>query len=72
MDPAITFHGAAGTVTGSCLLIEAGGARLRQGQPVLRWGLIWLVAILGLVLAYELLLALGLDVTPARRWRTAY
>ncbi|WP_019016425.1 MBL fold metallo-hydrolase RNA specificity domain-containing protein [Elioraea tepidiphila] len=28
MDPAITFHGAAGTVTGSCLLIEAGGARL--------------------------------------------
>ena len=28
MDPAISFHGAAGTVTGSCLLIEAGGARL--------------------------------------------
>lgn len=28
MDHAITFHGAAGTVTGSCLLIEAGGARL--------------------------------------------
>lgn len=27
MDPAITFHGAAGTVTGSCLLVEAGGAR---------------------------------------------
>ena len=27
MDAAITFHGAAGTVTGSCLLIEAGGAR---------------------------------------------
>ncbi|TQF83834.1 MBL fold metallo-hydrolase [Elioraea sp. Yellowstone] len=28
MDQALTFHGAAGTVTGSCLLIEAGGARL--------------------------------------------
>jgi metallo-beta-lactamase family protein len=28
MDPMITFHGAAGTVTGSCLMVEAGGARL--------------------------------------------
>ncbi|MFN7000271.1 hypothetical protein [Elioraea tepidiphila] len=54
------------------LVLPGLGTRLRQGQPVLRWGLIWLVAILGLVLAYEVLLALGLDVTPARRWRTAY
>ncbi len=54
------------------LVLPGMGARLRQGQPVLRWGLIWLVAILSLVLAYEVLLALGLDVTPTRRWRTAY
>lgn len=54
------------------LVLPGLGARLRQGQPVLRWGLIWLVAILSLVLAYEVLLALGLDVTPARRWRAAY
>jgi len=54
------------------LVLPGLGARLSRGQPVMRWGLIWLVAILTLVLAYEVLVALGLDAAPARRWRTAY
>ncbi|MFQ3623659.1 MAG: hypothetical protein SNJ73_08950 [Acetobacteraceae bacterium] len=42
-------------------------ARLREGQPMLRWAAIWAVALLGVMLAYEILRSLGLDLTPAGR-----
>lgn len=58
---------------GALALVAPGiAARLRQGQPLLRWGLMWLLAILGLVFAYEVLTALGLEVAPTARWRTLY
>ncbi len=43
-------------------------ARVRQGQPMLRWAALWAVAILGVMLAYEILRSLGLDLTPTGRF----
>jgi hypothetical protein len=52
---------------GALALVLPGLRSRAPGTPMLRWALIWLVALLGLMLAYEALLALGVDLTPARR-----
>lgn len=48
------------------LLLPGFRARM-AGQPALRWAVLWLAALLALMLAYELLLAVGIDLTPAGR-----
>jgi hypothetical protein len=54
-------------VAGALALVLPGMRRRLAGQPALRWAALWLAALLGLMLAYELLLAVGIDLTPARR-----
>ncbi|WP_114377230.1 hypothetical protein [Elioraea thermophila] len=53
---------------GAAVLVWPGvRARLAAGEPMLRWAAIWAVAILGVMLAYEILRSLGLDLTPSGR-----
>jgi len=54
---------------GAALLVWPGvRARLTRGEPMLAWAAIWAVAILGVMLAYEILRSLGLDLTPSGRF----
>lgn len=48
------------------LLLPGFRARL-AGRPALGWALLWFVALLALMLAYEFLLAIGIDLTVAGR-----
>lgn len=53
---------------GAAILVWPGvRSRLAAGEPMLRWAAIWAVAILGVMLAYEILRSLGLDLTPSGR-----
>ncbi len=54
-------------VAGALALLLPGMRARLAGQPALRWAALWLAALAALVLAYELLLAVGIDLTPARR-----
>lgn len=54
-------------VAGALALVLPGTRRRLAGQPALRWAALWLAALLGLMLAYELLRMVGIDPTPARR-----
>lgn len=52
---------------GALALVLPGLRTRAAGTPMLRWALIWVVALLGLMLAYEAMLAAGIDLTAARR-----
>lgn len=52
---------------GALALVLPGLRARAAGTPMLRWALIWVVALLGLMLAYEAMLAAGIDLTPVRR-----
>lgn len=52
---------------GALALVLPGLRARAAGTPMLRWALIWMVALLGLMLAYEAMRAAGIDLTPARR-----
>lgn len=53
---------------GAAILVWPGvRSGLAAGEPMLRWAAIWAIAILGVMLAYEILRSVGLDVTPSGR-----
>mgnify|MGYP001258128639 FL=1 len=54
-------------VAGALALLLPGFRARLAGQPALRWAVLWLAALAALMLAYELLLSVGIDLTPARR-----
>ncbi len=54
---------------GAAVLVWPGvRSRLAAGEPMLRWAAIWAIAILGVMLAYEILRSVGLDLTPSGRF----